>query len=146
MKVSKNTRFGTVCTTTSKHVDRSQRREQHANLAGLEHIYLEGQGASTIQVKKRIQEYLNGQNQESFDESIIFMSMFNDTEWTQKGNTEKCLHTATEVAAFATNLKPGHLCFLNGNSIERQGKCDIVALVMFPTRHLQRQSHYRLNS
>ena len=34
---SKNTRFDTVCATTLKHVDRSQRRMQFANLAGLEH-------------------------------------------------------------------------------------------------------------
>ena len=31
-------RFDTVCTTTSENIDRSHRRIQHANLAGLEHI------------------------------------------------------------------------------------------------------------
>ena len=59
-----------------------------------------------------------------------FMSMFNDIEWRKKGNTEKCLHNATEVAAFATKFKPRHWCFLepasesawcNANSKEPQG-------------------------
>ena len=36
----RNTRFDTVRATTSKHIDRLQRRIQHANLAGLEHISL----------------------------------------------------------------------------------------------------------
>ena len=44
------------------------------------------------------------------------MSMFNDTEWTNKGNTETCLHNATEVAAFATHFKPGYWCFLGPTS------------------------------
>ena len=67
------------------------------------------------------------------------MSMFNDIEWRKKGNTEKCLHNATEVDAFATKFKPVHWCFLepasesawwNANSTEPQGKCDIVPLQM----------------
>ena len=37
-KFSKDVRFDTVCTTTRKNIDRSQRRTQHANLAGLEQI------------------------------------------------------------------------------------------------------------
>ena len=54
----------------------------------------------------------DGQNPESLDERIILMSLFNDIEWTKKGNTEICLHNAEEVAAFATQFKPGHWCFL----------------------------------
>ena len=45
---------------------------------------------------------------------IIFMSMFNDIGWTKKGNTETCLHKATEVAACATQFKPGHWLVLLG--------------------------------
>ena len=52
-------------------------------------------------------QYLKGQNPESVDEWIIFMSRFNDIEWEKKGNTETCLHNANEVAAFATQFKPG---------------------------------------
>ena len=54
--------------------------------------------------------YLNGRDPECIDERI--MPMFNDIEWTKIGNTETCLHNAKEVAAFATQSKPGHWCFL----------------------------------
>ena len=37
-----------------------------------------------------------------------FMSMFNDIAWTKRGNIETRLHYAKEVAARATNFKPGH--------------------------------------
>ena len=84
-----------------------------------------------------IQEYLNGQTPEFFDERIMFMSMFNDTGWTKRGNTEICLHNAKDLAACPTQPKPGHWCFQwpaskntwwNANSNEPQGKYDIVAL------------------
>ena len=39
-------------------------------------------GASTTQIKRHTHEYLNGQTPESVDERTIFMSMFNDIEWT----------------------------------------------------------------
>ena len=54
-------------------------------------------GASAIDIKRNFQKYLNGQNPESLHERI---------------NTENCLHTSKEVAAFATQFKPGHWCFL----------------------------------
>ena len=38
------------------------------------------QGASTLHIKTHIQRCVNGQTPESFDEGIIFMSMFNDKE------------------------------------------------------------------
>ena len=45
------------------------------------------------------------------NERIIFMSMFNDIEWTKKGNTETtCLQNAKGVAAFTTQSKQGHWC------------------------------------
>ena len=68
--------------------------------------------ASTIQIKKHSQENLNVQTPESFDERIIFTSLFNDIEWTMKGNTETCLPNSKQVAALATQFKPGHWCFL----------------------------------
>ena len=69
----------------------------------------------------------------------VFISKFNDIEGRKKSNTETCLHNAKEVAAFATQFKPGHWCSLdpaseygwwNGNSTEPQGELDIVALQM----------------
>ena len=54
-------------------------------------------GASTIDTKKHIQRYVNGQTPESLHERIIFISMFNDSERTKKSNTETCVHSAKEV-------------------------------------------------
>ena len=62
-------------------------------------------GASTLDIKNNIQTHLNWQSPDSFEDRIILMSMLNDIEWTQKGNTETCLHNAN-VAAFATQIKP----------------------------------------
>ena len=67
---------------------------------------------STLDIKKHILRYVNRQTPEALYEWIISMSMFNDTEWTNKGNTETCLHNATDVPAFVTQYKPGHWCFL----------------------------------
>ena len=50
-------------------------------------------------IEEHIQKYLNGQNPESTDERITFMSMFDDIGRTDKGNTETCLHNANELAA-----------------------------------------------
>ena len=60
-----------------------------------------------VEIKKNAQKYLNGQNPESLNERIIFMSVFNDIERTKKGNRKTCLHIAKEVAPFATRFKPG---------------------------------------
>ena len=65
------------------------------------------------------------------------MSVFNDIEWTKKGNTDVCLHNARKVAANALQFKPRHWCFLgsasettwwNGNFNGPCGKCDILVL------------------
>ena len=45
-------------------------------------------GASTVDIKERVQKHLNGPNPEYSDERIIFMFMFNDIEWIKKDNTE----------------------------------------------------------
>ena len=123
------------------------------NLAarGVQFVWHVLQGASAFEIKKHVQKHLNGQTPESFDEGIIVMSMFIDTEWTKKGNTETCLHNAKEVAAFSTQFKPGHWYFLgprqkntwwNGNPHEPTRKmryCRIVdglthSSVILPTR------------
>ena len=90
------------------------------------------------------------------------MSMFNDIEWTQKGNTETCLHSANKVSTCATQFKPGHWCFpgscqkLRGGT-ERKfprtsgtielSRCRWLtpSSVTLPTRYFQQQSHHRLD-
>ena len=96
--------------------------------------------APIVDTKEHFQNYLKGQSPKYFDDKIIFMSMFSDIAWTKKGNTEKSLHDAKEVAAFATKFKPKHWCILGpaldgkhvwtANSNELQGQWDIVGLQM----------------
>ena len=77
--------------------------------------------------------------------------------WLEKGNTEICLHNATEVGAFASQdtgasrcPRPGNTWW-NGNSNEPLRTLDLVALRMVDmferhtSRHFQRRSHYRLD-
>ena len=63
-------------------------------------------GASTIDTNKLVQSRLNGLDPQLFEERIVFLSMFNDIDWTIKVKTEICLHNAKGVAAFASTL--GH--------------------------------------
>ena len=46
-----------------------------------------------------------------FKERIMFMSMFNDPDWTHKHNEEICRHNSTRVSAFA-KLGAGHFSAL----------------------------------
>ena len=73
-------------------------------------------GASTIQFNRHFQEHFNGQTPDSFDESIIFMFMFNDIEWTKNDNADICLRSAKEVVTFAAHFKPRRWCFLESAS------------------------------
>ena len=88
-------------------------------------------------------------------------SMFNDIDWTQKGNSETFLHTAKEVAEFKTQLKPGHWCFLgpasetwwNGHPLtpRTMGQYRIadgwhVQASLFTSKNFQPQHHCRLDN
>ena len=74
-------------------------------------------GDSTIQFNRHFQEHFNGQTPDSFYENIIFMSMFNDIEWTKNDNADICLRSAKEVVTFAAHFKPRRWCFLEFASI-----------------------------
>ena len=119
------------CATKLECMERTRIAEQF-NLAAREvrliwHVL---PGASAREIK------INCDRANSTISQITIMSMFNDIEWTKKGNTETCLHNAKEVAAFATHVEPGTLgpalenTWRTGNSNEPQGKLDIVALRM----------------
>ena len=49
------------------------------------HVY---PGALAINIKKHSPTYLKGGVQNILEERIIFMSMFNDIDWTKEGKTE----------------------------------------------------------
>ena len=117
-------------------------------------------GASNFDIKRLIKEYLNGQTPESFDERIKFMSMFNDIEWTKKGDSgnlfAQCQRSGSicdpsqartlvlprarvrKYVDIPTNLKEhgtlSHCRWLTSSS------------VTLPTRCVQQQSSYRLDS
>ena len=69
------------------------------------------------QLKRQIQKHL-GRTPGSSNETIIFMCMFNDFDWTKKGDTETCLHNPKEVVAFATRFQATRLV-LRGAQIRK---------------------------
>ena len=98
-------------------------------------------------------------NPQYYDERIIFMSMFNDIEWTKKGNTEQVLHTAAfcdpiharrQVLPGARVRKYVVECNFQRTSKDNETLSHCTWLtyssVMLSTRYLQRQSHCRLDS
>ena len=46
---------------------------------------------------------------EDFEDRIIFMSMFNDIEWTKRGNSEQCISNSEKVNKYAKRFSRGHL-------------------------------------
>ena len=53
---------------------------------------------------------------EQFRGRIIFMSMYSDIVWRERGNTEKCVTNSITVANYARNFLPGHWSFLGTGS------------------------------
>ena len=49
---------------------------------------------------------------EQFTNCIIFMSMYCDIVWGEKGNTEKCEFNSRTVANYPRKFPRGHLSFL----------------------------------
>ena len=49
---------------------------------------------------------------EKFEDRITFMSMFNDIEWTQRGNSEKFISNSELVKSYAKRFSRGHWTFL----------------------------------
>ena len=53
---------------------------------------------------------------ENFTGRIIFMSMFNDIVWDQKGNNEICENNSKTIQKYARRFPRGHLSFLGSGS------------------------------
>ena len=82
-------------------------------------------GASTLNNKKHIQTHLNGRNPESFEDRIIFMSMFSDTDWTKKGNAEICLHNTRESGSILQRNSSQDTAVVSGLRQRRRGGTEI---------------------
>ena len=56
---------------------------------------------------------------EDFKDRIIFMSMFNDIDWSQKGNDEKSISNSEKVKTYAKRFSQGHWSFFVPGSEEK---------------------------
>ena len=63
---------------------------------------------------RKIQNDLRERNieLEKFTDRIIFMSMFNDIDWTRKGNDGICISNSEKVKTYAKRFSQGHWTFL----------------------------------
>ena len=56
---------------------------------------------------------------EEFKDRIIFMSMFNDIDWSKRKNDENCILNAEKVKNYAMKFSQGHWTFLGPGSEEK---------------------------
>ena len=70
----------------------------------LRHGRLSRRSRKTCKIEKNEPENFEGRN--------IFRSMFNDIEWTQKGNSEQCISKAETVENYAKRFPQGHWTLL----------------------------------
>ena len=76
------------------------------------------QGLASLVIHQRIQKYLQDQNIEpqAFGDRSIFMSMFNDIEWTRRGNADQCISNSEQTKNNAKRFSQGHWTFLGPGS------------------------------
>ena len=76
------------------------------------------QGFTTLGLLEQIQKLIEDFKCESehFKGRIIFMSMYNDIVWGEKGNQETCEHNLLTVADYVRKLPRGHWSFLGPGS------------------------------
>ena len=76
---------------------------------------------TTLQILKEIEEIMTGLQTipEEFEDRIIFMSMFNDIDWTQKGNYKECFSNFDKVKDFEKKISVGTWSFLGPGEKEK---------------------------
>ena len=74
-------------------------------------------GDTSLQKLLKLQEFMleKGHETECFPDRIIFGSMFNITDWEQKGQ-KTCIAQAGEVDFQAARFRHGNLCFCGPRS------------------------------
>ena len=67
-----------------------------------------------MQILQKIQNDLRERNiePEKFTDRIIFLSMFNDIDWTRKGNDGISISNSENVMEYAKKFSQGHWTFL----------------------------------
>ena len=75
-------------------------------------------GFTTFGLLEQIQEFMKEQkcHPEQFKGRIIFMSMYNDIAWGEKGNTGRGEYNSQTVADYARRFPRGHWSFLGPGS------------------------------
>ena len=75
-------------------------------------------GFTSLEILQKIQKDLQEQNiePENFEHRFIYMSMFNDIEWTRRGNSEQCISNSDQVKSYAKKFSQGHWTFLGPGS------------------------------
>ena len=63
----------------------------------------------TLQIPEEIQDRMavRQPSPENFEDRIIFMSLFNDINWTKKGNYNECFSNSDKVKDFAKKISVG---------------------------------------
>ena len=71
-------------------------------------------GFASLQMHQEIQDDLKKRNiePEKITDRIIFFTMFNDIDWTRKGNDEICISNSENVKTYAKKFSQGHWTFL----------------------------------
>ena len=69
---------------------------------------------TSLQILQKIQNDLHDRKiePEEFEDEIIFMTMFNIIEWTQKRNEENCISNSEKVKMYVKRFSQGHWTFL----------------------------------
>ena len=70
---------------------------------------------TSLEILQKIQKDVQDRHIEPEDceDRIIFMSMFNDIEWIQKGNSEQCISKSEQVKNNVKRFSRGHWTFLD---------------------------------
>ena len=79
-------------------------------------------GFSSLQILQEIQKELERKNiqpEELFKDRIIFMSMFNDIDWSNQKNDENCFSFTEKVKNNAMKFSRGQWTFLGPGSEEK---------------------------
>ena len=68
-------------------------------------------GHTTLEFVQEIQKFMKEElkrTPQDFKHRIIFMSIYNDIEWTRKDHREVCLNNSSSVAEYAKSFSKGH--------------------------------------
>ena len=89
-------------------------------------------GFSSLAFLQEIQKDLDRKNikPREFKDLIIFMSMFNDIDWTKRGHSQKCISNSEQVKNCAKRFSRGHWTFLGPGGEKKWYGTDSTATQM----------------